>query len=69
MRERQSTPSSNSTNYPDPILQPRKVYGDGTPYEEITMSKRKYDSIIAIAIVGWVLVLFFLVMMYFLAKT
>lgn len=54
MRERQSTPSSNPGLLPDPPKS-RLVYGDGAPYEEITMSKRKYHMIMSLFWMGWTL--------------
>jgi hypothetical protein len=52
MRERQSTPSSNPTNKPDPP-KPRQMYGDGTPYEEITISVSEYNYLKHNANLAW----------------
>jgi hypothetical protein len=53
MRERQPTPSSNPGLIPDPPKL-RLVYADGTPYEEVTLSKRKYENLIIGLFTGWI---------------
>ena len=53
--DRPSIPNSNPTNYRPKAPKPRKVYADGSTYEEITMSKRKYHSIMSLFWLGWAL--------------